>query len=127
MKVAPLHKAFLASGKIESKIVHTGQHFDAKMSDIFFNQLELPTPSYYLGINGGTQTEQTAKIMLAFEPVLLAEKPDLVLVVGDVTSTIACALVAAKENFPVAHVEAGLRSGDQSTSNCGSNIAYNQN
>ena len=113
MKVAPLHKAFLASGKIESKIVHTGQHFDAKMSDIFFNQLELPTPSYYLGINGGTQTEQTAKIMLAFEPVLLAEKPDLVLVVGDVTSTIACALVAAKENFPVAHVEAGLRSGDR--------------
>ena len=113
MKVAPLHKAFLASGKIESKIVHTGQHFNAKMSDIFFNQLELPTPHYYLGIGGGTHTEQTAKIMLAFEPILAAEKPDLVLVVGDVTSTIACALVAAKEHFPVAHVEAGLRSGDR--------------
>ena len=113
MKVAPLHRAFLASGKIVSKIVHTGQHYDAKMSDIFFNQLELPTPHYYLGIGGGTHTEQTAKIMLAFEPILAAEKPDLVLVVGDVTSTIACALVAVKEHFPVAHVEAGLRSGDR--------------
>ena len=113
MKVAPLHRAFLASGKIDSKIIHTEQHHDAKMSDIFFNQLELPTPHYYLGIGGGTHTEQTAKIMLAFEPVLAAEKPDLVLVVGDVTSTIACALVAVKENFPVAHIEAGLRSGDR--------------
>lgn len=113
MKVAPLHRAFVASGKIESKIVHTGQHYDAKMSDVFFNQLELPKPDYYLGIGGGTHSEQTAKIMLAFEPILSAEKPDLVLVVGDVTSTIACAMVAVKENFPVAHVEAGLRSGDR--------------
>ena len=113
MKVAPLHRAFMASGVIESKIVHTGQHYDAKMSDIFFNQLELPKPDYYLGIGGGSHTEQTAKIMLAFEPILLAEKPDLVLVVGDVTSTIACAMVATKEHVPVAHVEAGLRSGDR--------------
>ncbi len=113
MKVAPLHRAFVASGKIESKIVHTGQHYDAKMSDVFFNQLELPKPDYYLGIGGGTHSEQTAKIMLAFEPILAAEKPDLVLVVGDVTSTIACAMVAVKEHFPVAHVEAGLRSGDR--------------
>ena len=113
MKVAPLHRAFMASGVIESKIVHTGQHYDAKMSDIFFNQLEFPKPDYYLGIGGGSHTEQTAKIMLAFEPILLAEKPDLVLVVGDVTSTIACAMVATKEHVPVAHVEAGLRSGDR--------------
>ncbi len=113
MKVAPLHRAFVASGVIESKIVHTGQHYDAKMSDVFFNQLELPKPHYYLGIGGGSHTEQTAKIMLAFEPILKEEKPDLVLVVGDVTSTIACAMVAVKEHYPVAHVEAGLRSGDR--------------
>ena len=113
MKVAPLHRAFKASGVIESKIVHTGQHYDAKMSDVFFNQLELPKPDYYLGIGGGSHTEQTAKIMLAFEPILKAEKPDLVLVVGDVTSTIACAMVAVKEHIPIAHVEAGLRSGDR--------------
>jgi UDP-N-acetylglucosamine 2-epimerase (non-hydrolysing) len=113
MKVAPLHRAFVASGKIESKIVHTGQHYDAKMSDVFFNQLELPKPHYYLGIGGGSHTEQTAKIMLAFEPILKEEKPDLVLVVGDVTSTIACAMVAVKEHVPIAHVEAGLRSGDR--------------
>jgi UDP-N-acetylglucosamine 2-epimerase (non-hydrolysing) len=113
MKVAPLHRAFLKSGKIESKIVHTGQHYDAKMSDVFFNQLELPQPDHYLGIGGGSHTEQTAKIMLAFEPILKEEKPDLVLVVGDVTSTIACAMVAVKEHYPVAHVEAGLRSGDR--------------
>jgi UDP-N-acetylglucosamine 2-epimerase (non-hydrolysing) len=113
MKVAPLHRAFVASGKIESKIVHTGQHYDAKMSDVFFNQLELPKPHYYLGIGGGSHTEQTAKIMLAFEPILKEEKPDLVLVVGDVTSTIACAMVAVKEHIPIAHVEAGLRSGDR--------------
>ncbi len=113
MKVAPLHRAFIASGMIESKIVHTGQHYDAKMSDVFFNQLELPKPNYYLGIGGGSHTEQTAKIMLAFEPILKAEKPDLVLVVGDVTSTIACAMVAVKEHIPIAHVEAGLRSRDR--------------
>jgi UDP-N-acetylglucosamine 2-epimerase (non-hydrolysing) len=113
MKVAPLHRAFVKSGRIESKIVHTGQHYDAKMSDVFFNQLELPKPHYYLGIGGGSHTEQTAKIMLAFEPILKEEKPDLVLVVGDVTSTIACAMVAVKEHYPVAHVEAGLRSGDR--------------
>lgn len=112
MKVAPLHRAFVKTG-IESKIVHTGQHYDAKMSDVFFNQLELPRPDYFLGIGGGTHTRQTAKIMLEFEPILLAEKPDVVLVVGDVNSTIACALVAVKEHVPLVHVEAGLRSGDR--------------
>ncbi|AXE17352.1 UDP-N-acetylglucosamine 2-epimerase (non-hydrolyzing) [Runella rosea] len=113
MKVAPLHRAFQKKSEIESKIVHTGQHYDAKMSDVFFNQLELPKPDYFLGIGGGSHTQQTAKIMLEFEKVVEAEQPDLVLVVGDVTSTIACALVATKMHIPIAHVEAGLRSGDR--------------
>jgi UDP-N-acetylglucosamine 2-epimerase (non-hydrolysing) len=113
MKVAPLHRAFQKHPNIVSKLVHTGQHYDAKMSDVFFGQLELPKPDYYLGIGGGTHTEQTARIMLEFEKVVEVEKPDLVLVVGDVNSTIACALVAKKHNIKVAHVEAGLRSGDR--------------
>lgn len=113
MKVAPLHRAFQKYTQIVSKIVHTGQHYDAKMSDVFFNQLELPKPDYFLGIGGGSHTQQTAKIMLEFEQVMEVEKPDLVLVVGDVTSTIACALVATKMHVPIAHVEAGLRSGDR--------------
>lgn len=114
MKVAPLHRAFVASGKIESRIVHTGQHYDAKMSDIFFNQLGLPEPHHYLGIGGGSHTYQKANVMLKFEEVLREERPDLVLVVGDVNATTATTLVAVKEGIPVAHVEAGLRSGDRS-------------
>ena len=114
MKIAPLHRAFQAFPGITSKIVHTGQHYDEKMSDIFFNQLEIPRPDYNLGIGGGSHTQQSARIMLEFEKVAEAEKPDLVVVVGDVNSTIACTLVAAKMNIPVAHVEAGLRSGDRS-------------
>jgi len=113
MKVAPLHRAFSKHPEIESKIIHTGQHYDAKMSDVFFNQLELPKPDYFLGVGGGSHTQQTAKIMIEFEQVMLAEKPDVVLVVGDVNSTIACAMVAVKEHVPVVHVEAGLRSGDR--------------
>lgn len=113
MKIAPLHRAFQQHSKIESKIVHTGQHYDERMSDIFFNQLELPKPDYYLGIGGGTHTQATAKIMLAFEEVVNQEKPDLILVVGDVNSTVACTLVATKMRIPLAHVEAGLRSGDR--------------
>ncbi|MCB0640198.1 MAG: UDP-N-acetylglucosamine 2-epimerase (non-hydrolyzing) [Phaeodactylibacter sp.] len=113
MKIAPLHRAFQQVDSIESKIVHTGQHYDAKMSDVFFNQLELPQPDYYLGLGGGSHTYQTARIMLKFEEVLNDEQPDLVLVVGDVNSTIATALVASKMNIKVAHVEAGLRSGDR--------------
>jgi UDP-N-acetylglucosamine 2-epimerase (non-hydrolysing) len=113
MKVAPLHRAFEQYESIESKIIHTGQHYDAKMSDVFFNQLELPKPHYFLGVGGGSHTQQTAKIMLEFEQVLTTENPDLVLVVGDVNSTIACALVATKMGVPIAHVEAGLRSGDR--------------
>ena len=114
MKVAPLHRAFENHPEIDSKIVHTGQHFDAKMSDIFFEQLQMPKPHYFLGIGVGSHTEVTANTMLAFEKVVLTEKPDLVLVVGDVNATLACALVAIKLHIPVAHVEAGLRSGDRS-------------
>lgn len=113
MKVAPLHRAFQQYPTIESKIVHTGQHYDARMSDVFFNQLELPQPHYFLGVGGGSHAQQTARIMLEFEKVVEAEKPDVVLVVGDVTSTIACALVSVKLHIPVVHVEAGLRSGDR--------------
>jgi UDP-N-acetylglucosamine 2-epimerase (non-hydrolysing) len=94
-------------------IVHTGQHFDAKMSDVFFTQLELPKPDFFLGIGGGSHTEVTAKIMVAFEKIVEAEKPDLIIVVGDVTSTLACTLVAIKMGIKVAHVEAGLRSFDR--------------
>ncbi len=113
MKVAPLHRAFVRSGTFESRIVHTGQHYDEKMSDIFFRQLEMPVPDIYLGVGSGSHAQQTARVMTAFEEVLLREKPDLVLVVGDVNSTLACSLVAAKCHVPVAHVEAGLRSGDR--------------
>lgn len=113
MKVAPLHRAIKNLAGWTSKIVHTGQHFDAKMSDVFFTQLELPTPDFFLGIGGGSHTEVTAKIMLAFEKIVESEKPDLIIVVGDVTSTLACTLVAIKMGIPLAHVEAGLRSGDR--------------
>ncbi len=113
MKVAPLHRAIKNLAGWTSKIVHTGQHFDAKMSDVFFTQLELPKPDFFLGIGGGSHTEVTAKIMLAFEKIVESEKPDLIIVVGDVTSTLACTLVAIKMGIPLAHVEAGLRSGDR--------------
>ena len=114
MKVAPLHRAMLASGSIESRIIHTGQHYDERMSDIFFRQLEMPEPDVYLGVGSGSHAQQSARVMTAFEEVLLDEQPDLVVVVGDVNSTLACALVAVKVHIPVAHVEAGLRSGDRS-------------
>jgi len=99
---------------INHLICHTGQHYDEKMSQVFFEELELPKPDFYLGIGGGSHAEQTAKIMIEFEKVLLAEKPDLVIVVGDVNSTIACSLTAVKLGIKVAHVEAGLRSFDRS-------------
>jgi UDP-N-acetylglucosamine 2-epimerase (non-hydrolysing) len=113
MKVAPLHRAFEADPDITSLIVHTGQHYDEQMSDIFFRQLELPHPDIYLGVGSASHAEQTARIMTAFEPIVEDEEPDLVVVVGDVNSTLACALVATKLHVPVAHVEAGLRSGDR--------------
>lgn len=114
MKVAPLHREFLRRGNaIESIIVHTGQHSDPSMSEVFLSQLNLEKPHYALGIGTGSHTELTAKIMTAFEEVLLLEKPDLVIVVGDVNSTFACALVTKRHQIPLAHVEAGLRSFDQ--------------
>ncbi|MBC3786085.1 UDP-N-acetylglucosamine 2-epimerase (non-hydrolyzing) [Spirosoma sp. LMG 31448] len=116
IKVAPLHRAFLTYPAIQSKIVHTGQHADSRMSDVFFKQLALPQPDYSLGPGPAspcTQTQQTARILVEFEAVLMAEQPDWVVVVGDVTSTLACGLAAAQGGIRVAHVEAGLRSGDR--------------
>lgn len=115
MKVAPLVAALSAQGNIvEQALVHTGQHYDYQMSRIFFEDLEMPDPDEYLDVGSGTHAEQTARVMLAFEPVLLKRQPDWVVVVGDVNSTLACALVCAKLGVRLAHVEAGLRSGDRS-------------
>lgn len=114
MKVAPLYREFKKySADIQHLICHTGQHYDEKMSKIFFEELELPKPDFYLGVGSGTHAEQIAGVMVAFEKVLQDEKPDLVVVVGDVNSTIACSLVASRFNIKVAHVEAGLRSFDR--------------
>ncbi|MES2765714.1 MAG: UDP-N-acetylglucosamine 2-epimerase (non-hydrolyzing) [Bacteroidota bacterium] len=114
MKVAPIDRAFKKySDKVEHLIVHTGQHYDAKMSDAFFQDLEMPEPAVFLGIGSGSHADQTAKVIMGFEKVCLDLKPDLVIVVGDVNSTIACTLTAVKLEIPVAHVEAGLRSGDR--------------
>ncbi|MGE5224032.1 MAG: non-hydrolyzing UDP-N-acetylglucosamine 2-epimerase [Omnitrophica WOR_2 bacterium] len=98
----------------EQILVHTGQHYDDRMSRIFFEDLEIPEPDEYLEVGSGTHAEQTGRVMMAFEPVVVKHKPDWVFVVGDVNSTLACALVCAKLGVPVAHVEAGLRSGDRS-------------
>ncbi|MDW8296337.1 MAG: UDP-N-acetylglucosamine 2-epimerase (non-hydrolyzing) [Raineya sp.] len=113
MKLAPLYKA-LSATIFKQKIIHTGQHYDVKMSDVFFEELQIPSPDYHLGVGSGSHTEQTAKIMLAIEPILLQEKPNCVIVYGDVNSTLAAALVCAKMQIPLAHVEAGLRSFDYS-------------
>lgn len=113
MKMAPLLAAMHRVPDIEPLLLHTGQHYDEQMSGIFFAELGLPTPDIYLGIGSGSHAQQTARVMLAFEEVLLAQKPDVVVVVGDVNSTLACALTAVKLGIPVAHVEAGLRSLDR--------------
>ena len=113
MKVAPIHNAMIVSHKIRPLLVHTGQHYDARMSDVFFDDLGLPEPDVFLGVGSGSHAEQTAKIMVGFEKIILEEKPDAVLVVGDVNSTIACAMVAVKMGIKVVHVEAGLRSFDR--------------
>lgn len=114
MKVAPLHKAFQKhADSVRHLIVHTGQHYDEAMSKIFFGDLELPQPDFYLGVGSGSHAQQTARIMIEFEKVLEEVHPDLVIVVGDVNSTVACSLVSVKMGIPVAHVEAGLRSGDR--------------
>jgi len=124
MKIAPILEAMrkypqlqpipLNKGGQGVVLVHTGQHYDYEMSGVFFEDLNIPEPNIHLGVGSGSHAVQTAKIMIEFEKVVLECKPDLVLVVGDVNSTLACALVAAKENIPVAHVEAGIRSFDKS-------------
>ncbi len=113
MKVAPVWRALEDQKKFHITLVHTGQHYDDNMSKIFFDDLRLPRPDVHMGVGSGTHAEQTAKVMLAFEPVMKDADPDLVVVVGDVNSTMACTLVSVKLDVPVAHVEAGLRSFDR--------------
>lgn len=114
MKIAPVIRAIKAYREFEItfRLVHTGQHYDFNMSDTFFEDLGIPAPDFYLDAGGGSHSDQTAKIMVAFEKICLEEKPDIVLVVGDVNSTLACSIVAKKMQIRVAHVEAGLRSFD---------------
>ncbi len=113
MKAAPLYEEFKNYPHIDASIIHTGQHYDAAMNKVFFDDLGLPKPDIYLGVGSGTHAQQTGTIMFKFEKILLEQRPDLVIVVGDVNSTIACALDASKLHIPVAHVEAGLRSFDR--------------
>lgn len=112
MKIAPIVRALQGHAQLSYKIIHTGQHYDRDMNDVFFEELGIPAPDLFMAAGGGTHAEQTAKIMLAFEQLCMSDRPDAVLVVGDVNSTLACSIVAKKLNIPVAHVEAGLRSGD---------------
>ena len=117
MKIAPIIHAIQKAQTTYTicyRLIHTGQHFDEKMSHTFFKQLNIPEPDVNLNCGGGSQAEQTAAIMIAFEKELMANPTDLVLVVGDVTSTMACSIVAKKLNVKVAHVEAGIRSYDMS-------------
>ncbi len=116
MKIAPIieaiQKAQEAGVDISFRLIHTGQHYDKNMSDNFFEQLGIPQPDVNLEVGSGTQAEQTGNIMMRYEKVIMDQKPDLTLVVGDVTSTMACSITAKKFNIKVAHVEAGIRSGD---------------
>ena len=137
MKIAPLYHALKKEPWAEPVIVHTGQHYDLNMSDVFFQDLEMPEPDIHLGVGSGTHAEQTGQVMMAYEKILMAKRPDLVIVVGDVNSTVACTLAAAKIDYKtiasensdgyqlsakshelgrrplVAHLEAGLRSFDR--------------
>lgn len=113
MKIAPLMRAFSENGSFQTLLVHTGQHYDAKMSTLFFDELNIPKPDINLEVGSGSHAVQTAEVMKRFEPVVLDFKPDYVLVVGDVNSTIACGLVAVKLGVKLIHVEAGLRSFDR--------------
>src|SRR3989338_1289258 len=113
MKIAPVMEALKAHPSLRARLVHTGQHYDEQMSKAFFEDLGIPTPDINLEVGSASHAAQTAAIMAKFEPVLLSERPDLVLVVGDVNSTLACSVTAAKLGVPVAHVEAGLRSFDR--------------
>lgn len=114
MKAAPVLRALNSYPDVRQTLAHTGQHYDAAMSDVFFRQLDMPEPDLNLGVGSGTHAQQTAAVMTTFEPAVIERKPDLVLVYGDVNSTLAAALVCAKLGVPVGHVEAGLRSRDRS-------------
>src|SRR3569833_2875291 len=113
MKVAPLWHALAADPGFTPALIHTGQHYDAYMSDAFFADLKLPEPDFHLGIGSGSHAEQTGGVMIAYEKVALSHRPDWLIVVGDVNSTAACALVGAKLGIPVVHLEAGHRSRDR--------------
>ena len=113
MKVAPLYHALRCESWCETRLVHTGQHYDFNMSAAFLEDLSLPRPDFHLGVGSGSHAEQTAGVMVAYEKVCLTDRPDWIVVVGDVNSTAACALVGAKLCIPVAHLEAGLRSRDR--------------
>jgi len=113
MKIAPIYTEMKKNKKFILIILHTGQHYDKNMSELFFRDLELSNPDIYLGVGSASHAVQTAKIMVRFEDVCLERKPDLVIVVGDVNSTLSCSIVSAKLHIPVAHVEAGLRSFDR--------------
>jgi UDP-N-acetylglucosamine 2-epimerase (non-hydrolysing) len=112
MKIAPVYREAFKHDQVECKIVHTGQHYDYEMSQAFFEDLEIPKPAFFLNAGPGSHAHQTAKIMVGFEKLCEEEKPDLVIVVGDVNSTLACSIVAKKLLIEVAHIEAGLRSFD---------------
>ena len=117
MKIGPILRAIKINSKdiiLNFRLIHTGQHYDEEMSGSFFKQLDIPKPDCNLGVGSGTQAEQTAQIMIGYEKLLLSSPSDICLVVGDVTSTMACAITAQKLGIPVAHVEAGIRSGDWS-------------
>jgi UDP-N-acetylglucosamine 2-epimerase (non-hydrolysing) len=113
IKIAPILREIETGGRLEPVLVHTGQHYDLNMSDVFFRDLEIRAPDIHLGIGSGTHAEQIGNLMIVFERLCLQDRPDLVLVAGDVNATAACSMVAAKLHIPVAHVEAGLRSGDR--------------
>ena len=113
MKIAPLYHVLVKESWCRPRIVHTGQHYDANMSDAFFDDLKLPKPHVRLGVGSGSHAEQTGTVMIAYERLCQESRPDWIVVVGDVNSTLACALVGAKLLIPVAHLEAGLRSGDR--------------
>jgi UDP-N-acetylglucosamine 2-epimerase (non-hydrolysing) len=113
MKAAPVHRALAARNNVRQSLIHTGQHYDRQLSDVFFSQLEMPNPDVNLGVGSGSHAAQTAEVMTRFEPVVLERNPDVVLVYGDVNSTMAAALVCSKLLIRVAHVEAGLRSFDR--------------
>lgn len=113
MKVAPLYHALRRQAWCEPSIVHTGQHYDANMSEAFFRDLGLPQPTYHLEVGSGTHAEQTGRTMMAYEQVCMQQRPDAIVVVGDVNATAACAMVGTKLWIPVVHLEAGLRSRDR--------------